>query len=589
MKQFFKFMFASMAGMILTLLILFFLFSLMIASLMTFTKKSEFTVKSSSVLHLTLDQAIPERSAAGPFTFSETSLFAASDVPGLRETTEMIDRAAGDENIKGILLDLSQVPSGMATTEEVRNALLKFRESGKFIVSYGEVYSQKAYYLATTADMICLNPEGDIDFRGMTGEIQFIKGLLEKLDINAQIIRHGKYKSAIEPLIGDKMSEANKEQTLTFLNSIWMHISNGISTTRNIDPAILQLVADSLKLQTPEHAIAYGFADTIVYKDGLLSILREKLGLEEKDKIEMVKLSQYAKAPEKPVKKRAKDKIAVVYAVGSIGGGEGNDETIGSERISRAIRKAAADSSVKAIVFRINSPGGSALASEVILREIKLAREVKPVVASMGDYAASGGYYIACAADTIIANPTTLTGSIGVFGVIPDFSKFFSNKLGITFDRVKTNKHSDYISVTRPLTPYEEKVITNDVERIYEVFVGHVSEGRSMQTAEVDSIGQGRVWSGVDGLRIGLVDNTGGLNEAIAVAASMANLTDYRITSLPAQKDPITQLIDDLSGKPSETRLMKELGALYPLVKELRQISGMEGIQARLPFIMNMY
>ncbi|HOP14306.1 MAG TPA: signal peptide peptidase SppA [Lentimicrobium sp.] len=587
MKQFFKFMLASMAGFFLTMIVLFFFFAILVASLMTFTKKDEVVIKPKTVLHLTLNEAIPERSMASPFSFSETKLFNTSDVPGLLETTDLLKRASEDENISGILLDLSNIESGMATMEEIRNALLKFKESGKFVIAYGEVYSQKAYYMATTADIICLNPEGALDFRGMAGELVFIKGLLSKLDINPQIIRHGKYKSAIEPLISDRMSEANKEQTLAYMNSLWMHISDGISKTRNIDPAELQMIADSLKIQTPEDALNYHFVDQVIYKDQLIELLKEKLEIGENDKIEMMKLERYKDAPAKTFKKRAKEKIAVIYAVGSIGDGEGNDESIGSERISKAIRKARTDSTVKAIVFRVNSPGGSALASDVILREIKLARDEKPVVVSMGDYAASGGYYIACAADTILANPTTLTGSIGVFGVIPDFSKFFSNKLGVTFDVVKTNDHADYISVTRPLTPYEEKVITNDVERIYKVFVNHVSEGRSMPEALVDSLGQGRVWSGTDGVKTGLVDLTGGLQDAIDIAATMAKLEDYRITSLPEQKDPFTQIMEELTGNPSESRLKKELGQLYPYMKELQSLSGMKGVQARLPFILN--
>lgn len=587
MKQFFKFMLASMAGFFLTMIVLFFFFAILVASLMTFTKKDEVVIKPKTVLHLTLNEAIPERSMASPFSFSETKLFNTSDVPGLLETTDLLKRASEDENISGILLDLSNIESGMATMEEIRNALLKFKESGKFVIAYGEVYSQKAYYMATTADIICLNPEGALDFRGMAGELVFIKGLLSKLDINPQIIRHGKYKSAIEPLISDRMSEANKEQTLAYMNSLWMHISDGISKTRNIDPAELQMIADSLKIQTPEDALNYHFVDQVIYKDQLIELLKEKLEIGENDKIELMKLERYKDAPAKTFKKRAKEKIAVIYAVGSIGDGEGNDESIGSERISKAIRKARTDSTVKAIVFRVNSPGGSALASDVILREIKLARDEKPVVVSMGDYAASGGYYIACAADTILANPTTLTGSIGVFGVIPDFSKFFSNKLGVTFDVVKTNDHADYISVTRPLTPYEEKVITNDVERIYKVFVNHVSEGRSMPEALVDSLGQGRVWSGTDGVKTGLVDLTGGLQDAIDIAATMAKLEDYRITSLPEQKDPFTQIMEELTGNPSESRLKKELGQLYPYMKELQSLSGMKGVQARLPFILN--
>lgn len=587
MKQFFKFMLASMAGFILTTLLFLFFIFIIIASIASFASKEEVLVKPGTVLTLDLSEAIPERSPVSPFSFNQSSFLSKTTTPGLLETMDLLKKATEDENIRGIYLNLSDIPSGMATLEEIRNAILDFKQSGKFVIAYSETYSQKAYYMASAADIICLNPEGFIDFKGLTGQVLFLKGLLDKLDINAQVIRHGKYKSAIEPLISDRMSEANKEQTLTYVGSIWQHISSEISKARNIAPEKLQNIADSLLLQTAEDAVKYGFADKITYKDQVLDLLREKLELGSTDKIEFLKLESYKNSPALSSKKRSKDKIAIIYAVGEIGGGEGSDEAIGSERISRAIRKARLDDNVKAIVFRINSPGGSALASDVILREIKLAREKKPVVASMGDLAASGGYYIACAADTILANPTTLTGSIGVFGVIPDFQKFFSSKLGITFDMVKTNKNSDYISVTRPMTSYEEKVMTNSIERIYKTFIGHVSDGRLMTTAAVDSIGQGRVWSGIDGQRIHLVDEMGGLRKAIEIAAKMAKIEDYRLTSLPEQKDPFTELMEDITGSPSETMLRNELGNMYPYLKEVQSFSKMSGVQARLPFILD--
>lgn len=584
MRQFFKFMLASMAGFILTMMIMFFIASVFIASMVTLASKQEVIVEPNSVLHLKFDEAVPERSPASPFAFSSTNIFKTTNVPGLLETLDLIKAATEDDNIKGIYLDLSDIPSGLATLEEIRNELLEFKKSGKFIYAYGEVYSQKAYYLATVADQICVNPEGAIDFKGLTGQVMFLKGLLAKLEINPQIIRHGKYKSAIEPLISDKMSEANKEQTMTYISSIWNHMVNGISQARKIETDKLMLMADSLSIQTAEDAVEYGLADQAAYKDQVIEMLKGKLGLEENDKIQMLSLAKYKDHKPAKAAKRSKNKIAIVYAVGDIGSGEGDDESIGSERISKAIRKARMDSTIKAIVFRVNSPGGSALASDVIWREVVLAKEKKPVIVSMGDLAASGGYYIACAADTIIANPTTLTGSIGVFGVIPDFQKFFNNKLGITFDNVKTNENSEYLTVTRPMTSYEEKVLTNNVERIYSTFITHVSEGRSMEVAQVDSIGQGRVWSGIDGLRINLVDETGGLRKAIAIAASMAGLDEYRTIGLPSQKDPFTQFMEDLSGDPSESKLKEQFGVFYPFYKEIQYLSGVKGVQARMPY-----
>lgn len=587
MKQFFKFMLASMAGFILTILIMFIISTIFIASLVSMAGKKEVVLDKNSILHLKMDESIPERSPAGPFAFSSTNLFETTKTPGLLETLDLIKAAAEDDKIKGILLELTDIPSGLATLEEVRNELIEFKKSGKFVYAYGEVYSQKAYYLATVADQIIVNPEGSIDFKGLTGQVMFLKGLLNKLDVNAQIIRHGKYKSAIEPLISDRMSDANKDQTMTYIGSIWDHMVAKIAEARKLDVAVIKNVADSLKLETAEDAVELGFADQAAYKDQLITMLKAKAGIDENDKLYMVTLAKYK--DHKPAKtvRRSKDKIAIIYAVGDIASGEGDDDMIGSERISKAIRKARLDSTVKAIVFRINSPGGSALASDVIWREITLAREKKPVVASMGNLAASGGYYIACAADTIVTNPTTLTGSIGVFGVIPDFGKFFNNKLGITFDQVKTNQNADYISVTRPMTSYEEKVLTNSIERIYSTFIGHVAEGRDMAVAEVDSIGQGRVWSGIDGINIKLADETGGLRKALEIAAAMAKLDDYRTISLPQQKDPFTEIMDDLTGAPNDDKIKKELGIWYPYYTQVMSLTKMEGVQARMPYIID--
>lgn len=563
---------------------MFFIVSMFIASMIALAGKQQVVIEPNSVLQLSFDKAVPERSPAAPFAFSSSEFFKTTNVPGLLETLDLIKKAAKDDNIRGIYLDMSDIPSGLATLEEIRNELLEFKKSGKFIYAYGEVYSQKAYYLATVADHICVNPEGSIDFKGISGQVMFLKGLLEKLDINAQIIRHGKYKSAIEPFITDRMSEANKEQTLTYISAIWNHMVGKVAEARKLTPEFLKVTADSLKLQTAEDAVERGFADQAAYKDQFIDMLKAKAGIKGDDKLKLISLNKYKDTKPANIGKRSSNKIAIIYAVGDIGGGEGTDESIGSEKISKAIRKARLDKSIKAIVFRINSPGGSALASDVIWREVSLASKVKPVVASMGNLAASGGYYIACAADTIIANPTTLTGSIGVFGIIPDFQKFFNNKLGITFDQVGTNSNSDYISVTRPMTSYEQKIMTNSIERIYSTFIGHVSEGRNMSTAQVDSIGQGRVWSGVDGLRINLVDETGGLRTAITVAAAMAKLKDYRTVGLPEQKDPFSQIMEELSGDSQDVKLKAQLGMFYPYFKEIQSISKMKGVQARLPY-----
>jgi protease-4 len=590
MKQFFKFMFASMAGTILILIILFFIMMGIIMSVASFSKNEIVIVPKNTVLQLRFDEAIADRSSNNPFENLDFRTLKTNEALGLNDILGNIKKAKNDENIKGIYLDLGNIPAGIATLEEIRNALIDFKKSKKFIISYGEVYTQKAYYMASVADKIYLNPEGIITFKGLGGEIMFYKGLLEKLDVNVQIIRHGKFKSAVEPYILDKMSAPNKEQTLKYISSIWNHLLEGISEGRNISINELNAIADSFKVQKAEDAITCKLADKLMYKDEILAELRNRLGIGDKDKISMMTIEKYENAPDKSKKvSKVKDKIAVIYALGEIESGQGDDKTIGSEGISEAIRKARLDTTVKAIVLRVNSPGGSALASDVIWREVVLAKKTKPVVASMGDVAASGGYYISCAATKIIADPNTITGSIGVFGMVPNFKGFFNNKLGITFDNVKTNKYADFGTTYRPLTESEKGFYQADVENIYHSFISHVAEGRGMTVAQVDSIGQGRVWSGIDAKGIGLIDDFGGLEKAIEVAAKLAKIEEYRIQSLPVQKDPITKILEGLTGSSDNTLLKKELGDAYEYYQYIQQIKNMKGVQARLPYAINIY
>jgi len=413
----------------------------------------------------------------------------------------------------------------------------------------------------------------------------FFKGLLEKLDVEPQIIRHGKFKSAVEPFILDKMSEPSKEQTRTYVTSIWNHMLDGISLSRKVSTVELTAIADNHKIQKPEDAVDNKLVDKLLYKDQLIDELKNRVGAKNAKDISLMKLSKYMDAPSSEKGDgQPKDRIAVIYAQGDIVSGEGDEESIGSERISKAIRKARTDDKVKAIVFRVNSPGGSALASDVIWREIELAKKVKPVVVSMGDLAASGGYYISCAATKIFASPNTLTGSIGVFDIVPNMQKFFNNNLGITFDEVKTNPYSDYIPTMRPMTEAEKNFLTADIENIYSTFLNHVSEGRKMPVASVDSIGQGRVWSGIDAKRIGLIDEFGGLQAAVDEAAKLAKVEKYRIVKLPEQKDAMTQIIEALSGDQSAKVLKKEMGTVYPYLRYLQTMSHMEGVQALMPF-----
>ena len=439
--------------------------------------------------------------------------------------------------------------------------------------------------MASVADEVYLHPEGVLELVGLAYQGMFFKGALEKLDIEPQIIRHGKFKASVEPYMLDKMSNENREQISKFLNSIWSNMLADISESRNISTYDLFQIVQQLKVRKASDAVTLGLTDATLYKDQVLDSLRQKLNIEADAEIELTGLAAYKNVKSEGSKKKySKDKVAVVYAYGQISGGEGDDENIGSERISRAIRDARTDEKVKAIILRVNSPGGSALASETILREMMLAKAEKPIVVSMGDVAASGGYYIACHADTIVANPTTITGSIGVFGLLMNTQKLMKNKLGITIDTVRTNQYADMGSMYRSLTTKERNIIQKSVEDIYDTFITHVSEGRSMSKEAVDAIGQGRVWTGTDALDLGLIDVLGGLEDAIDIAANMASLENYRISSLPKQIDPVEELIKDLTGGAKASILENELGKSYQLYKEVNNILEMDEVQMRMPY-----
>ena len=585
MKQFFKFMFASALGLVLGIFLLFAILGGIGASM---GDKQSVTVKDKSVLHIKLNYEIKERGVNCPFGNFDPATFKSKPSVGLNDILASLKNAAKDDKIKGIYFDMQSVPAGMATVEEIRNALIEFKESGKWIVSYSEIYSQKAYYLASVSDELWLNPQGMVEWKGLGSQMMFLKGMFEKLEVEPQIIRYGKFKSAVEPLILDKMSEANRMQTMTYMSDLWNKMLRGISEVRGKTVGELDGFAQNATIQNGKDALENGLVDELLYKDEVTARLKAKLEIEKEDeKINFIGLAKYKDAPkakgdDEEVTK--KEKIAVVYAVGSIEGGQGDDETIGSEKISAEIRKARLDDKIKAIVLRVNSPGGSALASDVIWREVVLAREAKPVVVSMGDVAASGGYYIACAADTILAQPNTITGSIGVFGVLWNAQKMINNKLGIMIDTVKTNRFADLGTPLRALTPLERDIIQNGVNEIYEDFITKVGQGRGMTTAQVDSIGQGRVWSGEDALEIGLVDLLGGIDDAVEIAANMAKVENYRVVEYPAQKDPIEQMIQEISGQGEEVFLKHRLGAYYKYVKDVEELMQMQGVQARMPY-----
>ncbi|MBE0647512.1 MAG: signal peptide peptidase SppA [Bacteroidales bacterium] len=580
--SFLKTMLASMLGTFITVVILTFIGFAIVAGVIIAANSAteEVVISGNTVLYVDFNKPISERSPNMPFFFNPMS---SGNVLGLDEILKSIAKAKADASISGIYLNTENISAGMGTLEEIRDALIDFKTSGKFLVSYGNYYSQAAYYLATAADQIYLNPEGGMLFKGLNAQLMFLKGTLEKLDIDVQVVRHGKFKAATEPLFLQKMSPENREQITAMITDIWHQVITDISEARSIEPQELNRIADALLVQTAADAVEHKLVDKVLYKDQMFTALRELLSVDSAAKIKSVTLDSYMKVADRNTS-TAKEKVAVVFAFGDVVDGEGTEENIGGERISRAVRKAREDKNVKAIVLRVNSGGGSALASEVIWREIELASREKPVVASFGDVAASGGYYIACAANKIMCDPTTITGSIGVWGAIPNLQGLMNNKLGITFDNASTNDNADFIPVMKPLTPYQRAVIQKDVDHIYDVFAGRVAAGRHMTVEQVDAIGQGRIWSGTEALQLGLVDTLGGLDAAINLAASMAELTDYRITALPVLKDPLQQILEQITGKSTPDVYMKQaLGEDYIYYQTLRKIREMKGVQARLP------
>jgi protease IV len=587
MNSFLKYTLATMSGIILLNIVGMITFFIFIGIAAATTEKV--SVEENSLLVAKFDKPIIDRANNNPFSQFAFGSFDMEGSLGLDQILKDLEKAKSDENISGIFLRLSAVPSSMATVEEVRDALLDFRESGKFIIAHADAYTQKTYYLASAADKIYLTPTGDFDFKGLQATVLFFKRALDKYGIDMQVIRHGTFKSAVEPFLTDEISDANREQLDVMLSSLWGKMVEEISIARGIPADELNRYADDLSLAFDHQALEKNMIDGLKYYDEVLDELRELTETDEDDDIPSITLKRYADVPAVKEKKSAKDRIAVVYAMGSVVTGDAEEGTIGSDRIARAIRDARKDDKVKAIVFRVNSGGGSALASEIIHREVKLAAETKPVVASLGDVAASGGYYIVCPADTIVASETTITGSIGVFGLLPNLQEMMNDKIGITTGVVKTNKYADIGSPTRPLTADERKTIQTYIDEVYTTFVNNVAEGRSMTYEEVDAIGGGRVWSGVNAMEIGLIDLYGGLERSIEVAAEMAGLEDYRVTSLPLQEDPFTLLMKQFTGEVKARIIKKELGASYELYKKIDEISKMRGIQALMPYTLDIH
>lgn len=587
MKQFFGAFFGSFVGILIsTILAVVIVIGMVTSGLKEAAKDMEsgdvYTPKGRSVLKLTFGQPIVDRERSkieklvAEIRGGEAGL-------GLNVILSNLKNAKSDTTIKGVYLDLRGVLAGRAALQDIRNSIVDFKKSGKFVYAYSENYSQSEYYLASAADKVFLNPQGGMDWRGLSMGLMFFKGSLEKLGVEMTVYRVGTFKSAVEPFMLDKMSEKNREQSEKFLNSIWGNMLVEIAKSRKTSVDVLNKLANDLAINLPSDAVSYKLVDELAYEDEVLSSIKKKIGIKEKDKINFVSHDSYSKRRAKD-RYTGKDRIAVIYAVGAIGSGQGNDEEIGSERIAKAIKDARLNENIKAIVLRVNSPGGSALASDVIWREVALAKKAKPVIVSMGDLAASGGYYISCAADRIFAQPNTITGSIGVFGLIPNFKKAFEEKLGITVDTVNTNAHSDMMSAFRNATPSESVHIQKSVENVYKTFIGRVAEGRGMTTEAVNEIGQGRVWSGSDAIAIKLVDELGGLPEAIAYAAKKAKLKEYKIEELPIQKNPLDELLGKAEDD-AEARIMKKnLGESYIYLKQVRSILNSKGVQVRLPY-----
>lgn len=585
MKSFLKMFLAAFLAIVVFLVLIFFIFVGMVGNAVRPPEKA--SLDNNSLLAIDLSDPLPEQRMTNPLNafLKEKKL----EIPGLQDCIDLIHRAQSDDHIKGIYLKLNGDPNGYATNEALRNALLDFKKSGKFIYAYGDMIPQKAYYTATAADKIFLNPQGVMDFDGFSMQVMFLKGALDKLEIQPQIFYDGKFKSATEPLRETQMTEANKIQTKAFLGDLYGHFLEGIAQQRDIDTATLFRYANEGMIRNAHDALQYGLVDGLKYDDEVMDALRERMGLSPASKLRFISLYRYQKSlgDSKPVL-GVHQKIAVLYAQGEIVDGDkrdGNDRLIAGDDYIRLIRKLRKDSTIKAIVMRVNSPGGSALASDHIWRELQLARQDKPVIVSMGDYAASGGYYISCGADSIFAEPNTLTGSIGVFGIIPNLQSFLKNKLGITFDGVKTAQYADLGTMSRPLTPVEQQFIQHSIDSVYATFKRKVAEGRHLPEATIDSIAQGRVWSGTAAVKLGLADRIGGLKDAVACAARMANLSFYNVQEYPQSQDPFQQLFQDISNNIQTSFVKKELGAQYTIYEQLKNITETNGsIQARLPY-----
>ncbi|HKJ05838.1 MAG TPA: signal peptide peptidase SppA [Flavobacteriaceae bacterium] len=580
--KFLRNLFASIFGTIIALGIVLLIF-IFIASIVAEAEKV--TVKENSILVLDLSKNVRDYAPKSDDPFEE--LLGMNDENlGLNTILNAIENAKDDENIKGISIKGLAVGAGIAQTQAIRNKLKEFKESDKFIFSYADLYTQMGYYLSSVADEVYLNPFGGIEFNGLTSEVLFFKELEEKTGIQMEVIRHGKYKSAVEPFLYNEMSDENRQQITSFLNAIWGELVAEIAEDRNIAEAEVNTIATQLLTRNADLALSNNMIDAAMYKDEYVSKLKELTNVEEDDDLEAISLENYIKTGKGRLKSTGSDRIAVIYAQGEIIYGKGNQDLIGQDLIIDALKKARESKKTKAIVLRVDSPGGSALTSELIWREIELTKEELPVVVSMGNVAASGGYYIACNASKIYAEPTTITGSIGVFGILPNLHEF-ANDIGVNAEQVKTN-NSPHYSLFEPMTDEFRSVTKEGVERVYETFLERVANGRNMSVEQVNEIAQGRVWAGTEAVKNGLVDELGSLEDAINYAAELTETTDYKVRNYPNYKFDLEDRLGMFPfAKTKKQLLIETLGEEnYKLYNNIKSYTNQKGIQAKLPFIM---
>lgn len=589
MKDFIKFTFATITGIILTGGILF-LFSLIVLFGIIASSEQEVKVKKNSIFTLKLSGTLQERAIENPF-----ALFMGDDYDsmGLNDILRSIKKAKENDNIRGIYLEAGQLAATEpASLEEIRKALVDFKQSGKFIISYGDNYSQGEYYLCSVADKVILNPQGTVNWVGLASQPIFYKGLLDKLGINMQIFKVGTYKSAVEPFIAKEMSEANREQVNAYLQSIWTRITTDVATSRNLTPEQLNNYADMLLAVGPaEDLVAHGLVDTLLYMDGAKSYLKQLLDMEEDQSINTLNLSEMNSVQQHIPLDKSGNIIAVFYATGEITDNatsmsSSTEEIVGEETI-KELNRLREDDNVKAVVLRVNSPGGSAFASEQIWNEVIKLKDKKPVIVSMGGTAASGGYYISCAADTIYAEPTTLTGSIGIFGIIPDMQELLHNKIGLDFDIVKTNRYTDLGTIVRPMNDNEKQFIQKSVDRGYNLFVKRCADGRGMTLETIQQVAEGRVWTGAMAVELGLVDKLGGLDEALLSAASKAGIEDYTVLSYPKQPSFLDNLIDNGRNGYINGLMKAQAGEYYPFIHLTNRLQQANRLQAHMEFLPN--